>query len=233
MAHMGKSAHDARLVLGVVSRLKLFWGIPPAQIAEVVNHCWTIAARPGDVIARPDERLPGVFAMTYGVAKLALRGAEHEERVLRIVNAGQTFGEASALLGRTARYAALALSDCKLIVIPSESILALIDGDPRLGRNVVKVLAERNLELVEELEAATTRRGAQRLASYLHSLAQSAAGSGTVHLPVRKAVVAARLGLQKETLSRLLQQFSSAGLIAVSHRDIAILNAGRLTEIAG
>jgi CRP-like cAMP-binding protein len=54
-----------------------------------------------------------------------------------------------------------------------------------------------------------------------------------VHLPVSKTVVAARLGLKKETLSRLLQKFSSAGLIAVSHRDIAILNVGRLTEIAG
>jgi Bacterial regulatory proteins, crp family. len=53
-----------------------------------------------------------------------------------------------------------------------------------------------------------------------------------VHLPVSKSVVAARLGLHRETLSRLLRQFADDGLIAVSRRDIAILDPERLTEVA-
>jgi CRP-like cAMP-binding protein len=129
----------------------------------------------------------------------------------------------------------LALSDSKLIVIPSASIFGLIDLEPRFARNVVKVLAERNLEFVEEL-AAGNMSGAQRLASYLQSLVQTgadASASSTVHLPVSKTVVAARLGLKKETLSRLFRQFSADGLIAVSRRDIEILDTKRLTELAG
>jgi CRP-like cAMP-binding protein len=80
------------------------------------------------------------------------------------------------------------------------------------------------------------RRGAQRLASYLHSLARTgadASASRTVRLPVSKSVVAARLGLKKETLSRLFKQFTADGLIVVSRRDIEILDAERLTEVAG
>ena len=225
-----------QLVQGVISRLTLFWGASPLQIAKVVTHCWTFAARAGDVLARRGERLPGVFAIAYGSAKLALRESEHEERVVGVVTTGQMFGEATALLGHPARYDALALTESKLIVIPSASIFALMDREPRFARNVVKVLAERNIELLEELEAATMRGGAQRLASYLHALAQPAAassGSCTVRLPVSKTVVAARLGLKKETLSRLFRQFSADGLIAVSRRDIEILDTERLTELAG
>jgi CRP-like cAMP-binding protein len=238
ITHLGRptAPRDAQLVQGVVSRLKLFWGAAPPQIARIVQQCWTFPARPGDFVARRDERLPGVFAIAYGFVKLALREPQHEERVLRIVSTGQTFGESTALLGRTARYDALALSESKLIVIPSASILALIDREPPFARNLAKILAERNLELLEELEAATMKCGAQRLASYLHSLAQPAAptsGSCTVHLPVSKTVVAARLGLKKETLSRLFRQFSADGLIAVSRRDIEILDTKRLTELAG
>ena len=237
ITHMGRptAPRDAQLVQGVVSRLKLFWGASPEQIAGVVRHCWTLPARAGDVLAKRGERLPGVFAVAYGFAKLALCEPEHEERVLRVVTTGQTFGEASALLGRPAPYEASALSDSKLIVIPSASIFGLIDLEPRFARNVVKVLGERNLELVEEL-AAATMSGAQRLASYLHSLVQDGAdtsASRTVHLPVSKSVVAARLGLKKETLSRLFRQFAADGLIVVSRRDIEILDAERLTEVAG
>jgi CRP-like cAMP-binding protein len=236
ITHMDRptAPRDAQLVQGVVSRLKLFWGASPLQIARVVTHCRTFPARAGDVLARRGERLPGVFAVAYGFAKLALVEPEHEERVLRLVTTGQTFGEATALLGRPARYEALALSDSKLIVIPSASIFGLIDLEPRFARNVVKVLAERNLEFVEEL-AAGNMSGAQRLASYLQSLVQTgadASASSTVHLPVSKTVVAARLGLKKETLSRLFRQFSADGLIAVSRRDIEILDTKRLTELA-
>jgi CRP/FNR family transcriptional regulator, dissimilatory nitrate respiration regulator len=238
ITHMGKltAPRDTQLVQGVVSRLKLFWGASPEQIAGVVTHCRTLLARPGHVLVKRGERLPGVFAIAYGSAKLALREPEHEERVVGVVTAGQIFGAATALLDRPARYDVLALTESKLIVIPSASIFALIDREPRFARNVVKVLAERNIELLEELEAATMRRGAQRLASYLHSLAQTradASASRTVHLPVSKSVVAARLGLKKETLSRLFRQFTADGLIVVSRRDIKILDAERLTEVAG
>src|SRR5262245_51963864 len=85
---------DAQLVQGVVSRLKLFSGASPQQIAGVVSRCGAFPARPGDVLARRGERFPGVFAVAYGFVKLALREAQHEERVLRVVTTGQTFGEA-------------------------------------------------------------------------------------------------------------------------------------------
>jgi len=225
---------DAQLIQGVVSRLKLFWGAAPPQIAGVVKHCSTFPARPGDVLVRRGQRLPGVLAIAYGFAKLVLREPEHEGRVLRVVTAGQAFGEATAILGRPARYEAVALCESRLIVIPSASILALIDREPRFARNVIKVLAERNLELLEELEAATMRRGAQRLASYLDSLAppDAASGSCSVQLPVSKTVVAARLGVKKETLSRLFRQFATDGLIEMSRKDVKILDRGRLAELA-
>ena len=225
---------DLRFAEGVVSNLSLFSGISPRQLAAVAKHCWTLSARRGDTLISRDERLAGVYALAYGSVKLALRSADREERVLRLVGAGQTFGEAAALLGRASRYEARALVESRLIVIPSATIFSLLDRDPRFARNMVKRLAGRTLELLAELETATMRRGSQRLASYLDSLAKpdAAAGSCTVHLPVSKTLVAARLGVKKETLSRLLRQFADEGVIAVSRREIAILDRQRLAALA-
>jgi len=53
-----------------------------------------------------------------------------------------------------------------------------------------------------------------------------------VQLPVSKTVVAALLGMKKETLSRLFRQFSSDGLIGMTRREIAILDPQRLAACA-
>jgi CRP/FNR family transcriptional regulator, dissimilatory nitrate respiration regulator len=205
-------------------RIFALWGVGlPALVEAVAGLRWALAAGRGDTIARRGERLPGLFIVAHGLVKLALHGAENEERVLRLVGAGQSFGEATALLGRAARYEARALREAKLVVVPAAPLFALRDREPRFGRARVHLLTERNLELLAELEAASLQRSAQRLASYLHSLANGGA-ERSVRLPVSKTVLAARLGVTKETLSRLLRRFAADGLIAVSRADIALLD---------
>jgi CRP-like cAMP-binding protein len=49
---------------------------------------------------------------------------------------------------------------------------------------------------------------------------------------VSKTVVAARLGVKKETLSRLLRELADDGVIAVAQRNIAILDRARLAQVA-
>jgi CRP-like cAMP-binding protein len=72
----------------------------------------------------------------------------------------------------------------------------------------------------------------QRLAAYLDSIAEPtpAPQVWTARLPVSKTVVAARLGMKKETLSRLLQRLVRRGLIAVAQRDITILDRAGLAQ---
>lgn len=229
--------HSQRLIEGVLSNLKLFKDASPRQIGDMGKHCWIVALRRGDIVAKRGAPIPGMFAIAFGSIKLVLRSQDNEERVLRLVGPGETFGEATALLGRSARYEAMALAESKLLVIPPATIYALIDRDPRLARGMVGSLAERSLTLLDEVETACLRRGAQRLASYLDALVPvngngNGNGAHTVRLPVSKTLVAARLGITKETLSRLLRALAERRLIEVSQREISILDREALAEMA-
>jgi len=229
-----KTTRDQRLIEGIASSLPIFWGLTPVQIAGIARDCWTFQAQRGELVVRREAPLPGVFALGYGTMKLSLCRPDGGERVVRLVSPGQTFGEAIALLGRPSRYEARALADCKLVVIPAAAILGLIDRDARFARRMVLVLAERALDMLGEVESATLRRGVQRLASYLGSLAAPAEGNGgangsngsacKVHLPASKTVIASRLNMKKATLSRLFRTLSEQGLIEVAQRDITILD---------
>lgn len=221
---------DQQFLQGVLANGRLFAGVSPGGIATVARHAWVLAARRGDALSRSGERLPGLFVVGYGVAKLALRAPGSQERVLRTVSAGQSFGAAAALLGRVPRYEASALVDAKLVVVPSEAMLVLMDREPRFCRSVMRLLAERVLDLVAEVEALSLHSSGRRLASYLGALAAPVAGNGgwAAQLPMSKTLIAARLGMKKETLSRLLGKLAAAGLIEVSRRHVTILDRDAL-----
>jgi CRP-like cAMP-binding protein len=223
---------EQRFMQGVLGNAGLFHGVAPAELAALTRQARVLAACRGDALLDRDARPAGVFVLGYGLVKLALRAEDGRERVLRIVTAGQSFGTAAALLGRASRYEAHAVVDSKLVVVPSSAVCALMDSEPRFSRNVLKALAQRVVELSAEVEAVSLHSSGERLATYLDSLAQPARENGgwTVRLPVSKTLVAARLGMKKETLSRLLRRLAAEGLIEVSRREIAILDRAALAR---
>lgn len=229
------SNREPRLLEGVLASLPLFRNAPPRQVAEIASYSRVQSVDRGVVISRRGERLPGVIAIGYGLAKLALRRADGEEKVVQFVGPNESFGEPSALLDRPCPVEATALADSLLVVIPPARLLRLAECDPGFARRIVCILAERFLGAISEIESSVQQRGIQRVACYLDSLARpgDTAGLWTVQLPATKTAVASRLGVTKETLSRLLRELIDAGLIAMARRDIVILDRARLERLAG
>ena len=226
------AARDPRLLEGVLSNVALFRGVAQRQVADLAARAKPIHFRRGATVCAQGSHLPGLYAIAYGQVKLAFRG-EGEERVTHIAGSVETFGLAAAFLGRAAPYEAVALDDALLVMVPSAAILQMVDNDPRFARAVITELAERTMNLLAEVEAGALHGGVQRLAGYLDALAgQDASKSCTVRLPTTKTVIAARLGIKKETLSRLLRDLAHRGLIAVEQRDVAIRDRKGLSALA-
>jgi CRP-like cAMP-binding protein len=120
-----------------------------------------------------------------------------------------------------------------LVAIRAACVTALVERNLRFCRNLARGMAERNHALIAELETSR-RRSAQRLAAYIDSIAEPAAqpGAWAARLATSKTLLAARLGIKKETLSRLLREFARDGLIDVSGRNIAIRDPAGLKQLA-
>jgi CRP-like cAMP-binding protein len=212
----------------LLARLPLFQRTPRPQLAELVRHAFPRHAQPGAVIARRGERLPGLMVVRYGLVKLAVSG--ETERVLRLVGPSETFGEAALFLEQPVPVDAVAVSDTALLVVPAAPLLALFDGDPRFARELLAALCQRLHMLVTDFEAATAYGARERLAAYLESLAGPQ--EPVALLPAPKAVIAARLGMTRETFSRLLRAFRDEQLIDVRKRSITLLDRARLEAAA-
>ena len=228
------ASRDRHLIEGVIGKLPLFRQVSSHTIAEVASRARTVPVRRGAAVCAHGDLLPGVMAVAHGKVKLSVTRANGQERVVRFVNAGETFGEASALFGRPCLVNGGTLADSLLVVIPGTPLLRLLERDPVFARRTVEVLANRVQSLMEEFEASAGQRGPQRLASYLHRLGQpgDTPGSWQATLPASKTLVAARLGFSKETMSRLLRKFTDNRLIEPARGKIRILDRERLAAVA-
>lgn len=221
MPHRG----EQRLTIGVISHLPLMTGLSAVDLTGLARRSWNVRARRGEIFVRRKAGLPGIYAVAYGTIKLVLRGAEGEERILRLASAGETFGEPSALLGRAPDFEACAVAEATLVVIPAAALLELAARNPHFAHELTLAVSRRAVQALAELHAATLQRSDERLASYLTSLAGVTRTSGPtrVQLPASKTTIAARIGVKNETLSRLLRRFAAQGLIQVARGEISIL----------
>ncbi|MEO8717261.1 MAG: Crp/Fnr family transcriptional regulator, partial [Burkholderiales bacterium] len=201
------------------------------HLAQIVRHARTLHARRGETVARHGETVPGLFAVTYGMVKLVLRGGAGAERVLRLVGPSQTFGEVVLFLQRPLPLDAVALVDTRLVLVPAAPLLELLEGDAHFARSLIASLCQRMHALVCDFEATTLHGAAARLAAYLESLAETP-GETRVTLPAAKKVIAARLGMTKETFSRTLHELAHGDLVRLAGRDVLLLDRAGLERTA-
>jgi len=210
----------------------LLEGVNPEAIHELATQSSVLRVSRGHVLVRRGERVASLYAVAFGRVKIRLPQNGGSEMVLGLLGPGDTFGKSAVLLGRPSQVDVVALDDTMLVAVRAACVVALVERNLRFSRNLARALAERNHALVAELETSRLR-SAQRLAAYLDSIAQPAAQPGTwsVRLAVSKTLLAARLGVTKETLSRLLREFACGGLIDVAGREITIRDRSALQRL--
>jgi len=212
---------------------ELFRGIDAAQVAQLARHASMRNYERGELVFQRGERPGGLLLVAEGTLKLAVRGANGEQKVIALVEEGQICASALAFLDRPSTLEACALTPVTIVSIPANAVFAAMQNDPELAQRVVEHLSHRVLSLVDEVEGITLHTGLQRLAGYVETLARERGnGSHAVRLPATKTLIAAQLGIAKETLSRLLHELVEKGVISVARRELFILDHGGLAAVA-
>ena len=224
---------DLRLIEGVLANLPLMEGVSRLVMRQLAMQSTVITVRRGETVVRRGEPVPGVFAIAYGSVKKRLPHRSGSELVLALLGHGETFAEVPALLACAARVDVVTLAQCLLVVVDGAGIRAQAQSDLPLMRNMANAVARRMDALLGEIERGLLP-GLQRLSAYLDSIAEPGDAPGTwiARLPVSKTLLAARLDLTKETLSRMLRRLVARGVILVGRREIIILDRRSLAAVA-
>lgn len=218
-------------VAGALGNLPLFRQLAPEQLAAIVAVTQVVRAGRGDLLFNKGDTPTGLHVIMFGQVKLALSTNQGSEKVLELMGPGQSFGEAVMFAERPYPVNAECLADTLLLHVPKQAIFDAIEADPAFARRMLGGLSYRLHEMVSDVEAYSMRSAGQRLVGYLLSLCEGQTGSPMlVTLPTSKHLVASRLSLTPETLSRTLHNLASEGLLEVDGRSVRILDPERLKD---
>lgn len=218
----------------ILSRLPLFQELAPEQIAVLEAACRERRLAKGEMLFQKGDPPKGFFVVVFGQIKLAFPSSQGNEKVVQILGPRQSFGEAVMFMDRPYPLFAEGLVDSLLLQIGSNTVFELLERDPLFARRMLAGLAMRLHSLVHDVETYSLRSSAQRVVGYLlqHCPQQDGPceGSFNISLPTSKQVIASRLNLTPETLSRIFHDLSGDGLINVSGKQITINDVKRLRE---
>lgn len=224
---------DSRLdIAGLLVHLPLFQALTPGQIAHLAAHTRSKRLPKGEMLFQKGDPAHGFYVVVFGQVKLALPSSSGNEKVVEIIGPRQSFGEAAMFAQRPYPVFAQALVDSLLLHIARDAIFELLETDASFARHMLAGLAMRMHALIQDVEAYSLRSSAQRVIGYLLEHAQSESGHGPIEflLPTSKQIIASRLNLTPETLSRILHDLAEARLIEVQGKRITIPDLRRLRE---
>ena len=116
-----------------------------------------------------------------------------------------------ALLSATKPWAECA-TDCTLIRLETAAILRLITRQPEVALSLIAATFAHLHRLVAQIEQLKAQTGAQRVAEFLLELTECDCGPCEVVLPYDKVLIAGRLGMKPESLSRAFAKLRDKGV---------------------
>lgn len=198
--------------LAVVAALPLFSGLSPECLAHLIAYSGVARYGTNETIFHQGEDARHLHVLLDGQVGLVGGVSDGEETVVEILRPGEDFIAAAVLTARPYLMGARALQACCILEIPAERLRRDILSHAELAVAMLTSLANHFRNLVREVKDLKLMSAAQRLAVYLVGLAPKCDGAVMVRLPYQKAIIAARIGVRAETLSRAFTALRDHGV---------------------
>ena len=216
-------------------RLPVLAALSDEQLARVRRGARLVELAEGEHLFEHGQRAERFFMLREGRIKLYRLSPEGDEKVIEIIRPGQSFAEAVMFMeGKRYPVSAQALVRSELVAFDNAVFLQILRESVDTCFRVMAAMSMRLRARVNEIEALALQNATLRLVNYLlGELPEDAGDSAVIRLPAPKNVIASRLSVQPETLSRILHQLCDKGLITVQGRTITVHDVPALRRYGG
>lgn len=222
----GLSERDYSLLEAV----PLFAGLAEHALLALVRDAVVRQLPRGGVLFLQGDPASRFFVVLEGWVRLVRSTPEGNEVTIALFGRGESLAEAAVLqLGQYPVTGQIA-ENSRLLMISAESFLGLLKADSDLCFALMAAMSRRLHQFVIQVEQLSASSTTQRLATFLLRCCTAERGSCTFDLPLDKALIAGRLGMQPETFSRALAKLRPHG-ITVSGAHVTVDAVERLRAI--
>ena len=183
----------------------------------------------GHQLMRQGEPAGPLLILLQGQVRVSVMSLAGRELTFRMIAPVQPVGEVAMLDGGPRTADVLAVSTCRLLLLPREHCQRMLARHPSLAQALIGVLCERLRDTSLGLERVATQRLSSRLAHLFLKLASDYGRplEDGVLVPMRlsQAEIAAMVAGTREAVNKQLAEWRQARVLAMDRGQVVILDA--------
>lgn len=184
----------------------------------------------GVILVRENEPAAFLHIVVEGLVEMfAATGTR--ETTLDIVAPVGVFVLAAVLNDEVCLQSARTLEPSSILLIPAAKVRFAVESDSAFTRAIVRELARSYRRAIKDLKSQKLRTSAERLANWLLRTEKDQGCCGVVEILVEKRILASRLGMTPENLSRAFSTLRSYG-VEVEGSRVELLEPAALSGFA-
>lgn len=221
----------SRADFDAVRRIYLFSGMGDQDFLDVMTQASSVTLAPGQLLFNQGDPAKAFYWVAEGVIRLFRASPQGDEKVIELAGANRLFAEATLFMGGRYPVNAVAQTPTRLVAFDSRAFKDWLSRDTERCFRMMAGMSARLHKLVNEIDRLTLMKGADRLLQYLldHSDPDDT-GRQRVEWEAPKQVIASRIGVKPETLSRLLHKLTDQGYIELQGQVLYIRDAEGLRQ---
>lgn len=166
------------------------------------------------------------------MAKLYLESFDNKNILLDIFQAWRLFGGPGLFTDSKYHYSVAALSESTACFIPVDNLRQVIRTNADFAEGLIRHCNTKSVNNFERLVSLTQKQMHGRLADVLLFFSDKLFRSNCFVLPVSRQELGEMSNMTKESVTRILREFESDGIIRLDTKKIQVLNKLRLEELS-
>lgn len=209
----------------------LFGRLTEEQLDRVDRRAKRIILKEGDSLFEQGDTADRFYLVTRGHIKLFRLAPDGNEKVIEVVDPGNTFAEALMFLDQP-RYpvCSQALGVSEVISINSADFMEMLRNSVDLCLLLLGDMSFRLRGLIREIDDLSLHSATCRVAAYLYT--HKPEDSKEFDLEIPKHVLASRLSVKPETFSRIIKGLKSKGVLEIKGSKVIINDLEALEQTA-
>jgi CRP-like cAMP-binding protein len=193
--------------------------------------------RAGQILFRDGDPADEAFLLHEGRVRL-FKQVGAMERSLRVARPGELFGEAALLKGSVRTATAIALDETAVLAFDQRTFEQILVDTPEVGARVLEELLHRLRDAEDQIEILMVRDAQSKIVVALlkltqHLLAAEGRPDGQVVVNVSPLELSAHVGLDVDTVKRIVLGLREAGYVRVQDERVEIPDPDALRELYG
>ena len=213
--------------LTILTECTLFHGLREAQIREMLP-CLSARQsrfRRGQFLLRAGDRVAFAGILLSGEAEVLQEDFWGNRNLLAAVGPGDLFAEAFACAHAVSPVSVLCKTDGSVLYLNVRAVFSPCEKacaqHKALSQNLIRVLAEKNMQLNEKAGFLSQRTTREKLLAYLSAQARRA-GSASFRIPFDRQQLADFLSVNRSAMSAELSRMQREGLLCTDRSSFTL-----------